>query len=325
MLEEMKQLLLLSKNQLIALISKFTDTGIQDYAELYPYLQVILFDQLHKTKLSLNTVQQYFTESMQKNSDPLKRVTLFMKKVLNSINSKAEPFEPIISDSQSFVINASRLNEMQLLCIIIQTLSVLETDINNSISLIQQGQIFSCDEKTSIQDIEHFNLRRQAFPHLTYIVLGVDQLQSSVREAILKHEAGRQYAQGTTYFVFKQSTGIDAFSFLQTKEVALFKESDFTSYLKKLVYEQKFYKFIESCEIVSGPSCGKTKFITRKIQNQLNQTIHVRISVHEDFCTLHFMNRYKKVKFHCILMHLHLQTLLHLKDSFSICSFVIYL
>src|SRR5690606_17612766 len=119
--------------------------------------------------------------------------------------------------------------------------------------------------------------------------------------------------------------GIDAFSFLQTKEVALFKESDFTSYLKKLVYEQKFYKFIESCEIVSGPSCGKTKFITRKIQNQLNQTIHVRISVHEDFCTLHFMNRYKKVKFHCILMHLHLQTLLHLKDSFSICSFVIYL
>src|SRR5690606_15874359 len=121
---EMKQFLLLSKKQFITFISKFTDTAIDNSTvlkELVPYLRIILCGQVNYQQLDEETIKKLFIESIKSGTDQLQRATHFIKQVFALLNVKQEQFKPKqkTEESETFVVNASRLNDLQLLCFIL--------------------------------------------------------------------------------------------------------------------------------------------------------------------------------------------------------------
>lgn len=298
--KEVKQLLRLSRSQFIYLISLLKEQMVNIdnqetvFAQFAPYLYTcfpecglngnddltpeIVFNCLKLAVENLNLANS--------RTPDLECAVNFVEMVKERINIPEEEEE---EESQStMILKASGIASVDLLCILLDRLDILSNNCKSG-RLLQPGQVIFCSSSTTKEDIKWFDKRRKAFPTITYALVGVDQLQSSVRETLIKLEGKKQFS-GKTYLIFYSSTGVDAFSFLPIEDIS--QRIEVNHYRKWILNYQKSYSSLQDMITISGRAAsGKTKFI----KDRMEGGARLRISVTEDFSSEKVLNRLKEI------------------------------
>jgi hypothetical protein len=333
-----KRLLKLSRSQLISLVKSLKKLkrypADNEILLLTPFVLICFFEHF-KTKLAAITLELLKSSLMAaieeaKDKNDLQFCSEFIKQIEDRARVKEE--EEHCDENNTQVVKAADQSESQLLLHILSVLGVHEVDISDENSstmfLVQPCQIMWCNEATTVKDIQWFSERRQAFPHLTFVLVGVNNLHAHVREELLKIEE-RSDKLGKTYLVFCSMNGIDAFSFLGNVENwEPQNENTYQKRLKQIITDHKSRNIMHMECVYGRANNGKSTYIAKSIRELGQQVTYLQIAVNEDFSTESFLQRYLPIRetANAIAVHFNvssyakLQNLEHFLFNFFYCG-----
>jgi hypothetical protein len=171
-------------------------------------------------------------------------------------------------------VSAYNMNDWQIFRLIME----LSNDVPP-----HPSQLLWCDSKITKTTLKYFLQRVRHFTHLPYIIIGVNQLQLSVRERLLDWISGlyveqEQADMGPLYLVFTEHVGVEVFSFLKDQQK---NEANIPSANQLLANNfvnsaaVRKQRNIRAFECVYGDPCsGKSHFIKHQIKTL--QVRHVK-------------------------------------------------
>ncbi|EFC40441.1 hypothetical protein NAEGRDRAFT_81001 [Naegleria gruberi] len=286
LVESQPLVLNLSRSQLTKFVSLFKDSLESEEREcqsLIPYIMLIvkeLFrDNLKHYPITEEGLKEILSgfKSTTSAKEILKLSGEFVQKIIESIAGDLDQERNNYETKTLYDVNGSQI---PIILLKIFQENIIQYSGDNSVLIVNNSNIFYCDESTRKEDIQWFCKRRKAFPELTYALVHVNKLVLSVKEELIKfefeaHEKNQKV--GLTTLIFTSDASKEAFSFIETKndiEGMAQKKPIISKYLSESCKIEKF-------ETVKGESAsGKTRYIqSEKRDNE----VYVRIAVHEEF------------------------------------------
>ena len=137
------------------------------------------------------------------------------------------------------------------------------------------SQLLWCDNKITKTTLKYFLQRAKNFTHLPYIIIGVNQLQLSVRERLLDwisalYVEQEQGEMGPLYLVFTEHVGVEVFSFLKDQQKNEANIPPVNQLLANNFINSasvKTQRNIRTFDCIHGDPCsGKSHYIKHQIQ-----------------------------------------------------------
>ena len=190
-----------------------------------------------------------------------------MKEIDDRIQEVADNKQVAIQQAKARAperVTAYNLNDWQIFQLIVELCEAIPP---------HPSQLLWCDGNITKTTLKNFVQRAKQFPHLPYVIVGVNLLQLSVREQLLNilsniFVAQEQKTYGPMSLVFTEAIGVEVFTFLKDQQK---NEGNIQNLKGNTYFDTNLLlknRSIKRFECINGDPCsGKSHYIKRQLHD----------------------------------------------------------